>query len=264
MRAKGFTLIELLVVIAIISILAGLLFPVFAEAKATAKQTVCIVHTHEIGLAMMMYRMDYDDMWPPAVITAPMAGFSDQQMWIGYDNNNGPNIGGLTGFVNQPAINRPRPGAIDPYLRSERIKACPSQPKQYQLAIAYNWFHPGFESPYYDRNPAARDKEYGPGSRSIFVDALGLVNDVAINDSEMEDRSNTLVTWEHDARVPLCNFLQGIDWFENPPTESKSLRDHFNFLHRDRSTTLWGDGHAKSVTFAQLKRPMFSVRKDIY
>jgi prepilin-type N-terminal cleavage/methylation domain-containing protein len=37
---RGFTLIELLVVIAIIAILAAILFPVFAQAKESAKKSV--------------------------------------------------------------------------------------------------------------------------------------------------------------------------------------------------------------------------------
>ena len=42
MRTRGFTLIELLVVIAIIAILAAILFPVFAMARAKARQTACL------------------------------------------------------------------------------------------------------------------------------------------------------------------------------------------------------------------------------
>jgi prepilin-type N-terminal cleavage/methylation domain-containing protein len=41
MKRKGFTLIELLVVIAIIAILAAILFPVFAQARESARQTQC-------------------------------------------------------------------------------------------------------------------------------------------------------------------------------------------------------------------------------
>jgi prepilin-type N-terminal cleavage/methylation domain-containing protein len=61
---KAFTLIELLVVIAIIAILAAILFPVFAQAKAAAKQTASISNWKQGGLAMMMYAQDYDDRIP--------------------------------------------------------------------------------------------------------------------------------------------------------------------------------------------------------
>lgn len=62
MRQKAFTLIELLVVIAIIAILAAILFPVFAQAKAAAKKAACISNQKQIGLAAQMYIGDYDEM----------------------------------------------------------------------------------------------------------------------------------------------------------------------------------------------------------
>src|ERR1700722_13842562 len=58
---RAFTLIELLVVIAIIAILAAILFPVFAQAKAAAKKTVSLSNTKELSLAHIMYTNDYDD-----------------------------------------------------------------------------------------------------------------------------------------------------------------------------------------------------------
>ncbi len=58
---KAFTLIELLVVIAIIAILAAILFPVFAQAKAAAKKTSCISNCKQDALAKEMYLGDYDD-----------------------------------------------------------------------------------------------------------------------------------------------------------------------------------------------------------
>jgi len=64
---KGFTLIELLVVIGIIAILAAILFPVFASAKARAKQATCLSNLRQIGSAIGLYMTDYDDVFPCAV-----------------------------------------------------------------------------------------------------------------------------------------------------------------------------------------------------
>ena len=63
-KNRAFTLIELLVVIAIIAILAAILFPVFAQAKAAAKKTASLSNAKQIGLGVMMYSGDADDMFP--------------------------------------------------------------------------------------------------------------------------------------------------------------------------------------------------------
>ncbi len=64
MNRKAFTLIELLVVIAIIAILAAILFPVFAQAKAAAKKTQSLSNMKNIGTGMMLYTADNDDYYP--------------------------------------------------------------------------------------------------------------------------------------------------------------------------------------------------------
>jgi prepilin-type N-terminal cleavage/methylation domain-containing protein len=63
-HASGFTLIELLVVIAIIAILAAILFPVFAQARESARQSVCLSNNKQIGLSVAMYMQDYDSTFP--------------------------------------------------------------------------------------------------------------------------------------------------------------------------------------------------------
>jgi prepilin-type N-terminal cleavage/methylation domain-containing protein len=62
MSRKGFTLIELLVVIAIIAILAAILFPVFARARAKAEQASCLSNVKQLMLATLMYCNDNDEM----------------------------------------------------------------------------------------------------------------------------------------------------------------------------------------------------------
>ncbi len=63
-KRAGFTLIELLVVIAIIAILAAILFPVFARARAKARQAQCLSNQKQIGLAFAMYAADHDSFFP--------------------------------------------------------------------------------------------------------------------------------------------------------------------------------------------------------
>lgn len=61
---SGFTLIELLVVIAIIAILAAILFPVFAQAREKARQSMCISNCKQLCMGTMQYVQDYDETFP--------------------------------------------------------------------------------------------------------------------------------------------------------------------------------------------------------
>ena len=67
--SRAFTLIELLVVIAIIAILAAILFPVFVQARAKARQTSYLSNEKQNTLAVSEYVQDYDE-------TVPLVSFS--------------------------------------------------------------------------------------------------------------------------------------------------------------------------------------------
>jgi prepilin-type N-terminal cleavage/methylation domain-containing protein/prepilin-type processing-associated H-X9-DG protein len=66
----GFTLIELLVVIAIISIIAAILFPVFARARENARKASCQSNLKQVGLGFAMYIQDYDERFPNRLTTS--------------------------------------------------------------------------------------------------------------------------------------------------------------------------------------------------
>ena len=256
---RAFTLIELLVVIAIIAILAAILFPVFAQAKNAAKGAACLAHIRQVGTASSLYLADNDDQWFGLMTVEPLPGFAHQRPWVGYDNNNAPAAGGFNGRVNAPAVNPVRPGAIDPYLKSEAIKRCPNKPARTQTAWAFNGWYPGLGSAYYAAHPEAEGHEYGPASKTARA-VGGLVEFQGANDSEIERPAETLALWEHDAFAPLCNFLMPYDWTTSPP-EIESLKNHFNFLHTNGTNTLWADGHVRRMVYGALKRAQFTVEK---
>jgi len=133
---KGFTLIELLVVIAIISILAAILFPVFARARESARRASCLSNLKQMGLGAMMYSQDYDEKLVRLTTCGPLL------------METGKNSGSTSGCVaGSGEYTHLWLHSIYPYVKSVQIFNCPSADHNYtggyDAYIAYG----------YNRNP---------------------------------------------------------------------------------------------------------------
>ena len=109
MTRKAFTLIELLVVIAILALLAALLFPVFAQAREAARQTLCASNLRQLAFANQMYAGDYDGHYAPAALDYYEA---NQQRWFGLRDRSG--------------VFQAKSGPLVPYLKENgALRRCP-------------------------------------------------------------------------------------------------------------------------------------------
>lgn len=227
---RAFTLIELLVVIAIIAILAAILFPVFAQARESARKTSCLSNLNQIGKAAMMYTQDYDEKMIPAYV----------------NGNGGPN-GSWAGWTE----------LIQPYTKNFQVLKCPSsgipgsrnpQPGWPAQGIGDNEFFTSYSS-----NRRVTGEEAGgiamaqiqwPASCLLFFDGPRRCND---NCRQQEDDG----------------------WFEAWNPDRKDDDDNWNATlipyarrHQDGANYSFCDGHVKWLKADSLKGTTKKVNAD--
>ncbi len=215
MKSRAFTLIELLVVITIIAILAAILFPVFARAKAAAKKTACISNLSQIGKAISLYMVDSDDQFPHALDASDKFAAS---IWDGF-----PEWQARIPYM--PLMHE----VLQPYVKSKEVFRCPSDDGTYVLD---NHFPQPFNT-----RPSMYQKH---GSSYLFR-------------TEIAFRQFTSTSFELPANVNIM-FDGGGHWHGTRPATNPddSFNTFIYNLSQYRYNTLYGDLHVKSLNYDQL------------
>jgi len=211
-NSTGFTLIELLVVIAIIAILAAILFPVFAQARAKARQASCLSNTKQWGLAWMMYTQDYDERFPI----------------MGYE---GP------GALNPASWWH---NAIFPYVKSQAVKLCPGDPSLQRTAAPDNQL-----MSYLANDNLCGSTYLGPGA--VTWDPLSLAAVVAPAENLMMTEGKLFYGFPYIAQNVGC-LVSGVPDAINPgwtPGTCQYLQDQQAPFHSEGANIAFSDGHSK-------------------
>ena len=213
---RAFTLIELLVVIAIIAILAAILFPVFAQAKAAAKKTVCVSNVKQVSLASIMYAGDYDD------TLCTFGGYFD-------DLPDGTHA--LVDWAQHSLYDSeytlvkedPGQGLLQPYMKSVAIIDCPEASNLPKTVLSYGTT---YSLPY----------AYGVNA-NMYLDA--------INNSSIQVPSETMLmadaaNYNDSGTLSRTNYITTNAW------SCESYTSYVHGRHGGKTSVAWIDGHAKA------------------
>ena len=251
-RRTAFTLIELLVVIAIIAILAAILFPVFAQARDSARQTSCLSNLKQLSLGYLMYTQDYDE----NLIHIKLNNVGGGSAWIG----DGRYVDSAGWWM----------GRIQPYVKNYQLFACPNdargdgQSNGWGQAVVLGTNVPGrprqFFRVSYGLNEWLICNPSGSGNTSPIVSTLAGITHPA----EMALLSDAIgpLTNDWDMQGGKCCSGYMRAWYAN--TEWGVWDNDFddfqkyNRFARHKGGAVFGylDGHAKYVVNSSTKRPL--------
>jgi len=227
----GFTLIELLVVIAIISILAAILFPVFARARENARRTSCLSNMKQIGLGFMMYTQDYDEHLP--------SGFLGENAGERFPYPNGQST----------APFEPWYFAIFPYVKDWHFLNCSSADSaiQYQggysittFPYAYNYVAPvpdGSCTTIYNCGVSLGPSQAAGASLAAIEDPSGTI--------AVTEGSSAITRFYKGSKMPTETDLKSKGACPYTYYYSNCLRTR----HFDTMNTLFADGHVKAMNW---------------
>jgi prepilin-type N-terminal cleavage/methylation domain-containing protein/prepilin-type processing-associated H-X9-DG protein len=233
-RQRGFTLIELLVVIAIIAILAAILMPVFAQARAKARQASCMSGLKQFTLAIIMYTQDYDERLPAmfrnmGFAFRPNAGFNQRTGW---------HTNGLYWHEQ-----------IYPYMKNEDILLCAEAGSAalnpFCLPYGYNFWWLGSDfagAPSYPGNASLASIEY-PAETVAVADSRG-------RPTTASDRNSCNSRRAAGFNQPCADCIDGANIYAhrvNP--ESLGYAYLPSARHFRNANAAFVDGHAKAMKF---------------
>jgi len=265
---SGFTLIELLVVIAIIAILAAILFPVFAQARAKAREASCISNVKQLTLGWNMYAQDYDETYPR---------WHWDENWVGGTNTDGGTADDGTSIWWN---------AIYPYVKNAQIYQCPDD--RYDVVTKkdghWGWFSTNNDSNAWalktKQNVAFADVVIGYGaSEPMTYDhpkLAGMSRPAEI--MLVADMATGLSGWEcwdcYDPDVPnkkenqfrlrRAAYPNGWDqgFFWTDPSWAGPFNPSWDQFgrHAQGNTIGYADGHAKHKPVSRMTVDLFGVK----